>query len=184
MPLAHRTAYWDEEGLGTGACKWQLEQNNIYGWDSLRPLPKQGSSMAQNWWQTLRHFSNGKNSLVLFHKYNGWSLFMWEYCKPQLLPLPKECIRGVGTMIQSTRQCFLAENSVHVIDWPSNSPRTSTQLKIHGKLWRIMLKIECHKIYVEERDAIPQEIVNNLVSSVVSISHGRAYGYRHGLRFS
>jgi len=73
-------------------------------------------------------------------------------------------------MIQSTRH----ENSIHVIDWPSNSP----DLNPIENMWQIMKNNvekrmpqntdELMRFMVEEWDAIPQEVVNNLVSSMQS----------------
>ena len=68
-------------------------------------------------------------------------------------------------MIQSTRVAkkFLAENSIHVIDWPSNSPDLNPiEKRMPQNTDELM------RFMVEEWDAIPQEIVNNLVSSIQS----------------
>ena len=91
--------------------------------------------------------------------------FYVRILQTQLLPAAQRMYGGGNWCLQQDNDpkhtsCvakeFIAENSIHLIDWPSNSPDINP---IENK-WQIT------KNNVEEWDAIPQEMVNNLVSSM------------------
>src|SRR5690242_1790443 len=115
-----------------------------------------------------RHFSNGKNSLVLFYKYYGWTLL----CKNIANPTSTCCTKDVWGELalqqdndpkhtSRVAKEFIAENSIHLIDWPSNSP----DINPIENMWQIMKNNvekrmprntdELMRFMIEEWDAIP-----------------------------
>lgn len=107
-------------------------------------------------------------------------LFYVNILKTQILP-SAQSMYGMNWRLQQDNDPkhtsrvakeFIAENSIHAIDWPSNSP----DLNPIENMWQIMKNNvekrmpnnidQLTRFMTEEWEAIPQAIVNNLVSSM------------------
>ena len=128
------------------------------------------------WGRILR---KGKTSLFCFTNIMDGPFYV-SILQNQLLPAAQNMYRKGWHLQQDNNlkhishiaKKFIAENRIHMIDWPSNSP----DLNLIKNVWQIIKNNvekrmpqnvdELARFMVEEWEAIPQEVVNNLISSM------------------
>ena len=173
---AHTNDNWNRT-IFTDETAFDLFRNKVRRWHKtgdrpIRKLPKSRQKVMA--WGGISRM--GKTPLFCFTNIMDGPFYV-KILQTQLLPAAQRMYPRSWRLQQDNdpkhtsrvAKEFLAENSIHVIDWPSNSP----DLNPIENMWQIMKNNvekrmpqntdELMRFMIEEWDAIPQEIVNNLV---------------------
>ena len=169
----HRTVFTDETAF-------DLFRNKIRRWHKsgekpIRRLPKSRQKVLA--WGGIS--KRGKTSLFCFTNIMDGPFYV-SILENQLLPAAREMF-GRNWRLQQDNdpkhtsrvaKAFIAENRVNVIDWPSNSP----DLNPIENMWYLVKNNvekrmpqdtnELTQFMIEEWEAIPQTVVNNLIASM------------------
>jgi transposase len=164
----------------TDETAFDLFRNKVRRWHKngerpIRRLPKSRQKVMAWGGISLK----GKTPLFCFTNIMDGPFYV-SILQNQLLPSARNMYRRNWILQQDNdpkhtsrvAKDFIAENRIHAIDWPSNSP----DLNPIENVWQIMKNNvekrmpkdinELTQFLAEEWDAIPQTIVNNLVLSM------------------
>jgi hypothetical protein len=164
----------------TDETAFDLFRNKVRWWHKdgnrpIRKLPKSRQKVMA--WGGISQ--KGKTPLFCFTDIMDGPFYV-NILQSQLLPAARNMYRRRWRLQQDNdpkhtsrvAKEFIAENRICVIDWPSNSP----DLNPIENMWQIIKnKVEKRmpqnvdeltRFLIEEWEAIPQETVNNLVSSM------------------
>ena len=176
---AHRNDNWNQT-IFTDETAFDLFRNKVHRWHKkdnrpIRRLPKNRQKVMA--WGGIS--KKGKTPLFCFTNIMDGPFYV-SILQNQLLPAARNMYRRNWRLQQDNdpkhtsrvAKNFIAENSICTIDWPSNSP----DLNPIENMWTIIKNNvekrmpqninELTRFLIEEWEEIPQETVNNLVSSM------------------